>query len=141
MPFLDIVFKAHAEFHPRAWRIDTTGGATYILKHLQEEARRRGIRDFHVSALPIDPTRNSKDEGILALAEPMTAGEVYVQRAMRELLAEARSYPNALTKDLLDMAGAMIKCNYWSRRKKTIYDKLFGPPDVYEPKRSAVTGY
>ncbi len=144
-PFIDIVFKAHESFRPmlRTWRIDTTGGATYILKHLQEEARKRGIKDFHVWPLPIDPTRNSKDEGILALAEPMTNGEVYVQRIMRELIAEVKSYPNGLTKDILDMMGAMIKCGYWTRRKKTVMDKLFGFRDapVAEVRRSSVTGY
>lgn len=142
MPFIDIVFNAHAEFHPRSWRIDTTGGATYILRDLQAQAKARGIRDFHLSELPTDPTKNSKDDSILALAEPMTAGEVYIQRTMRELIAEAKSYPNSLTKDLLDMMGQLIKCGYWSRRKKTVFDKLFGSPSVDDGRgRSAVTGY
>lgn len=141
-PFLDIVFKAHAEFKPRHWRIDTTGGATYILRDLQATAKKRGIRDFHISELPHDPSKNSKDEGILALAEPMTAGEVYIRRDMKELIGETRGYPNSLTKDLLDLMGCMIRCNYWSRKKKTVIDRLFGHNDYDDGRgRSQVTGY
>jgi len=141
--FLDVVFDAHNEFKPRFWRIDTTGGASYILKHMQEEAKRRGIRDFHVSALPIDPTKDSKDEGILSLAEPMTNGEVFVRRDMKSLIAEVKSYPGGLTKDIVDMMGCMLRCGYWSRKKKTVFDTLFGSnPDAdYGRGRSAVTGY
>lgn len=140
--FLDVVFKAHADFHPRYWRVDVTGGASYIMGHLKQEAAKRGIRDFHISELPIDPTANSKDEGILALAEPMSQGDILVRREMNSLIAEVKAYPGGLTKDIVDMMGCMIRCGYWTRKKKSIMDNLFGNPDIdYSKGRSSVTGY
>jgi len=139
-PFLDLIFKAHKEWKPRNWQIDTTGGAKYILAHLNEEAKKRGIQDFHVSPIPVDTTKDSKEEAINALVEPGSKREIYVLRNMRELIGEWKAYPNTLTMDLLDMMGALLKCGNWKRRARREEKSPFATP-APEVKRSAVTGY
>ncbi len=140
--FIDQVFKAHKEWHPRSWQIDVTGGATYIMGHLKEEAKKRKIEDFHLSPLPIDTSKDSKLEAINSLAEYGEKREIYVLRSMRELIAEWKSYPNTLTMDLLDMMGSLLRCGHWKRRKRTGEASVpWLKEQEPEAKRSAVTGY
>ena len=95
----------------------------------------------------METNKDSKEEVITALNAPAQAGEIYIRRDMREWLGEWRSYPNTLTKDLLDMTGRLVRCGYWTVRRVADGARR-EVPERARPKvtaatggRSAVTGY
>lgn len=139
--FLDEVFKAHKEQKPRVWRIEVIGAQQYIYKDILEERRLRGI-NLPISPLEVDNKRDAKDHNIQALMNPMSNGEVYIHRSMRDLIVEIQNYPHGLTVDLLDMAGKLNHC-YWSRRERESVEVIrMREEDSYQEQgRSPYTGY
>ena len=138
--FRDMVFEKHAEFTPRAWRIEVFGQQGYIYKDLGEEAQKRK-KVLPLSECPKDVGADAKDLRIQGLMPVMENEEIYVHRSMRKLIAEIASYPGGLSLDLLDCLGWLNQL-YWSRKKisdlSTQYRKDYRR---YLDSRSSATGY
>lgn len=134
--FMDEIFKAHAAMPARLWRVDTAAQQKYIYRDIQLECKKRGKHLTLIEMMP-DGRKDTKDSDIQALIGPMSNGEIYVHRLMRDLITEIRQYPNGLTVDLLDMVGKLGKHHF--RRKKMIVQKA--DPDIVNDGRSELTGY
>jgi hypothetical protein len=111
--FMDVLFMAHKEHKPRLWRIDTAAQQAYIYKDIIQERKKRG-QHMRISPMTASSKKDSKDDDIQAMINPIFNGEFYVHENMKELIAELGSYPHGMTKDLIDMLGKWYK-HYGSR--------------------------
>ena len=119
----DEFLKAHLFYEPTRpalWRQESYGQQSYILKDLQGAARARGVA-MRMMSLDADENKNSKAIKIDALRDPMFRGEIYIQRNMKDLIGEVSTYPNGMTKDLLDLCGEALK-TVWKRGEKPPLD-------------------
>ncbi len=135
--FIEQVFNANNEWKPRLWKIDTVGNN--IGADIREWARRNNKR-ITVSSLPVDVRKDSKETDILALADPMHNGEIYIHRSMRELENEVKSFPGGLTVDLIDMMAKLNKY-FWTRRTRKDIEDLNRPEQEELLGKSRITGY
>jgi len=120
--FMDVLFLAHNEYKPRLWRIDTAAQQAYIYKDIIQERKKRG-QHMRISPMTASSVKDSKDDDIQAMINPIFNGEFYVHENMKELIAELGSYPHGMTKDLIDMLGKWYK-HYGSRRPTKETDDL-----------------
>ncbi len=135
--FIEQVFNANNEWKPRLWKIDPVGNN--IGADIREWARRNNKR-ITVSSLPVDVRKDSKETDILALADPMHNGEIYIHRSMRELENEVKSFPGGLTVDLIDMMAKLNK-HFWTRRTRKDIEELNRPEQEELLGKSRITGY
>jgi len=143
--FMDEVLTAHNTGKPRMWRIDTVGTQPYIYRDILEERdkwKKSGAlkSPFYISPIEADTRKDAKDSDIQALISPMSNGEIYIHRDMKYLIAEIASFPNGLTKDLLDMLAKLNKM-YWTRRKPVKPKKNWISQNPSVDCRSKITGY
>lgn len=143
--FMDEILKAHNLRQPRMWRIDTVGTQPYIYNDIMEERegwKKQRVLKSPFSIAPIDPDtrKDAKDSDIQALISPMSNGEIYIHRSMKYLIAEIVSFPNGLTKDLVDMLAKLYKL-YWTRRKVSKPKKNWLDSASNVETRSVWTGY
>ena len=101
------VFQVNALFHPVAFGIEVAGQQYLLYSHLEDEARRRGIR------LPLVEGKEyqdgAKDDRIRDAIQPLVAqGRYVVQSFMRDLRDEVTTFPTGATKDLLDAQSSCI---------------------------------
>lgn len=143
--FLNELLVAHNLRQPTTWRIDTVGTQPYIYEHILE-AKQEWKKDdllkspFSLTPIDADVTKGAKDSDIQALMVPMSNGEIYVHRSMKYLIAEITSFPNGLTKDLVDMLAKLNKF-YWTRHVLTRQKKRWSPIVSRSDTRSKWTGY
>ena len=138
--FIETIFAANEEWKPRLWKIDRVGNN--IEADIRESARRNNKR-ITVSSLPVDVRKDSKETDIIALADPMHNGEIYVHRSMRDLINEIKSFPGGLTVDLIDMLAKLNKY-YWTRRSRKDIEGMnrdYTDAELELLGRSRVTGY
>jgi intein/homing endonuclease len=114
--FMDKLFEAHAKYRPRQWFIDTAGQQLYIFKDIKEEGKKRGMR-IPIAKLEPDVRKDSKDVDIQGLIAPVSNGEIYMHKSMVELRGEITSYPQGMTKDLIDMLGKLNR-KKWVRGQR-----------------------
>ena len=135
--FIEKIFEADSAWKPRLWKIDRVGNN--IEADIREYARRNNKR-ITISSLPVDVRKDSKETDIIALADPMHNGEIYVHRSMKELISEVKSFPGGLTVDLIDMLAKLNK-HFWTRRPRKDIDEM----NKTEPEellgKSRLTGY
>ena len=120
--FMDVLFAAHRKRKPRLWRIDTAAQQAYIYKDIQQEKKKRG-EFLRISPMTASSRKDSKDDDIQALINPMFNGEIYVHENMKELIAEVGAYPHGMTVDLIDMLGKWFR-HYGKRRPTKEVDDL-----------------
>lgn len=113
---MDAFFGAHKETKPVVWRQEIYGQQRYIMSDIKKEAVKRGI-PLSLIELPSDMTKDQKDLSIQALIEPFFRGEFYIHRSMKEFIAEYTTYPNGMTKDLLDALAQLFR-HYMRRGSK-----------------------
>lgn len=142
--FKDELWRLDAIWHPR-WKVEIFGQQAYIYRDILEEKKKRGS-GIRVSSLEADNQKNAKEARIDALKEPMANGEIYLHKSMKDLIGEIQTYPGGLTKDLVDMLGAINK-HHWTRQKPgdLLKQNAFRPrvsddEDAYD-ERSILTGY
>lgn len=126
---MDALFALHKKTKPIVWRQEIYGQQRYILEDIKREARKRGI-PFTIIELESDMNKDQKDLAIQALIGPMANGEIWIHRNMKELIAEAQTYPNGQTKDLLDALAQLMKY-YWKRGVKEDYSHLNRRQDLF----------
>jgi len=138
--FMDKVFSAHDKWKPRIWRIDTVGTQPYIYRDIIQERARRRVH-LPISPIPEDKRKDSKDTDIEAMFTSLANGEWYIHKSMKDLIAEATSYPGGITRDLLDMMAKLFKL-YLKRGKRVDSMKINLQRSRYSTsKRDPVTGY
>lgn len=139
--FVNEVFNAHEFWKCWAWRIETIGAQEYIKKHLLEEAEKRGIR-FPLSSMEINVKKDAKDDYIQTLMKPMERNEIYILRGNKSsnLRAEVKTYPNALTNDLVDLLGKM-NVFFWHAKPMTETRGGWRKEVQEQMTRDEVTGY
>jgi hypothetical protein len=106
--FMDIFFSMHLRWKVRLWKIETIAAQKYIYKDILEEKRKRGI-NASIVPMPSDVGKDAKDARIISLIDPCSRGEYFIQRSMKDLIGEYKSYPSGLTKDIVDMWGVYNK--------------------------------
>ena len=144
--FIYEVFKAEDLWSPRHWRIDPHGQQGYILGDIRQASREGYLlhgeklppHPISISKMPFDVKESSKDDDIIALADPMSQGFIYVIEGMKDLIGEVEDFPNGLTKDLVDMLGKINKL-YWSRTEVKLRTREKRPQISYGVSR--VTAY
>jgi len=114
--FIDKIFAAHDKWSPRNWMIDTEGQQTYIYEDIIEARNVRGVR-LSIAPLQKDRSKDSKDNDIVGLIEPVSQGEFYIHRTHTEAKAEIATFPGGMTRDILDMIAKLMK-HRLSRKKK-----------------------
>jgi hypothetical protein len=119
---LKALFKMHQEIRPIMWRQEIYGQQRYILEDVKKYSRKEGI-PITIVELESDMTKDQKDLAIQALINPMANGEIWIQRNMFPLIAEVQTYPNGVTKDLLDCLAQLMK-HYWRRGVREDYSHL-----------------
>lgn len=112
---------ANKKMRPRLWKQEIYGQQMYILKDIQMRAKKDKI-NARIIPMESDERKDAKDLNIQALATPAANGEIYIHKNMRELIAEWRSYPNSLTKDLLDMMAKLNQLHWKRGRRKDLED-------------------
>ena len=139
--FMNILFTANEQWRPRRWDIESrTGAQGYIYKDIKQEARTRK-KGLIVVEMEPDRTKDSKDHDIQGLISPLSNGEIYIHRSMKDLISEIKSYPSGLTRDLIDLLGKLYKL-HWTRRKPDEVRKLNqSDEDVVREGASELTGY
>jgi len=138
--FMDILFAAQKKHKPRLWRIDTAAQQAYIYKDILQERKKRG-EFIRVSPMTASSKKDSKDDDIQALINPMFNGEIYVHESMKELIAEVGMYPHGMTKDLIDMLGKWF-LHYGKRTPSKELDDLNRRNRRKPPKKGGgSTGY
>jgi len=139
--FMTLLFAANTAWKPRIWRIDTIGPGQYMYKDILEARTERKDATLKIGPLPVNTSRDVKDEDIQALMNPMANGEIYIHRSMLELIGEIVQYPGGMTKDLVDMLGKLFKI-YWHRRA-IAPDGQVQRPKEHDPyyDRNEFTGY
>lgn len=137
--FQNEIFKAHKQWRPRQWRIETFGAQDYIYRDVLLERKKRGV-PLIISPLPKDVSKGVKDADIQALIPVIANGELYVHRSMRLLIGELINYPNGLTNDLADCLAKLFKYHMTRKKRETI-EYLNEEIEYFEVGRSRVTGY
>jgi hypothetical protein len=142
--FLDRLFGFHDKWKCRMWRIETIAAQKYIYKDIIEERRRKN-KALPLMELDPDVGKDAKDARITALIDPISRGEYFLHKSMKDLISEVKSYPGGMTKDLVDMLSCYAK-TYGKRREQ---EKREIPPPrmvvrdegIYEDGASEVCGY
>ena len=139
---IDEVFAAHNFFKPvvpTVWRQEIYGQQNYILKDIRQRAQKQGI-PMRIVELEADENKDSKALNIDAVKQPMFNGEIYVHRAMKDLISEVAVYPNGMTQDLLDLLGQINK-TYWVRGREKEIPRPLSSRSVWAGASSSRTGY
>ena len=144
--FIYEVFKAEDLWRPKHWRIDPHGQQGYILGDIRQASRdgyllhgnKQEPHPISISKMPYDVKESVKDDDIIALADPMSQGFIYVIEGMKDLIGEVEDYPNGLTKDLVDMLAKLHKL-YFTRSETKLRTREPRPQISYGVSR--VTAY
>ena len=113
---LDEVFKANERFKPvfpYVWRQEVYGQQRYILMDIKKEAQKRKA-PLRIVELEADENKDRKALIIDATRQPMFAGEIYVHKSMKDLIAEIANYGSPMPVDLFDLLG-QINQAVWKR--------------------------
>ncbi len=113
--FMNDLFALHDRWKVRLWKIEVIAAQKYIYKDIVEEKRKRGAT---ISIVPLAPDvgKDAKDARIIGLIDPISRGEYFMRRDMKDMIGELKSYPSGLTKDLIDMLGVYNR--EFARRKE-----------------------
>ena len=128
------VAEAEKLWRPRHWRIDPHGQQGYIYKHIKQASREgyllHGNKEdpfpISISQMPFETKENVKDDDIIACADPMSQGFIYVMDGMKDFIGEVEDFPNGLTKDLVDLLGKINK--FYFKSTENITRKRGGRP-------------
>lgn len=143
--FLNELFDKNDECRPRSWGFDNIGAGLFMYKTILEERSKRH-KNMPIFPFAIDTSKGAKDDDIQSLIPVAANGELYIHRSMKEFIGEFVSYPNGMTKDLLDMAGKLNKTR-WSRHPKVKDADPLAEFGIKERRaerddgRSEITGY
>ena len=111
----DKVFEFHQKYRPKRWGIETFAQQNFILRALREESSTRSVY-LPISSLPKDVGANAKDIRIRSLQDDFVAGDIYINKNMREFVGEYLAFPIGTTKDLLDAMAYHKK--WWTKTRK-----------------------
>jgi hypothetical protein len=133
--FLDKIFAAHEAWKPRSWKIDAVGTQPYILEDIILQRKEREIH-FPISELEIDNRKDSKDSFIEALIPPLSNGEFYLHRSMKDLIGEMKTFPGGMTRDLVEMMARLYDSHMVRKEKTNIAKRNLNQQRFSERERS-----
>lgn len=144
--FLDRIFDFQDKWLCRMWYIETIAAQKYIYRDIIEDRKRRD-KKFPLSELDPDVGKDAKAGRITALLDPMSRGEYFLHRRMKDLIGEIRTYHGGdEVKDLIDMLSVYNKTKARRTEKKEGPVKEARRVEVaddcaYDDGASVATGY